>query len=459
MPGTTLSRWTMSFFATALSFLIGGEVMMALGYGFPSADIAAPETLLLVHVVAIGWLSLLMAGALLQFVPVLVARPLCGERFALPALVLIVTGLFALLFGFADLSGGGGWVSLALPTGALLLAAGFSTLVGILAVTLWRARPLPLPARFVAVGLAALAVTTLLGGCFALTLAGIATDGAMAGLVVSGVPLHAILGLAGWLSFTAVGVSYRLLPMFMLSPEKEKCTNRFVLGAGGLALLLVAAAAPAAIAWEAGMAGMLVAALLLGLAAIAVYGGDAVEIYRRRKRRTMELNSRMTIVALAGLLATVPLSAGAVFLGLSEALIGALVFLAAFGWLTFLGLAQLYKIIPFMTWLECYGPVLGRAPTPRVQDLVDERNAVAWFALFGGSVAVATLAILFSHAGLFRIAAVGLLIATIGLVCEFALARRLAHVSSALRHPQGAVRPNLFLPHMPRGGHHGPAAL
>ena len=64
MPGTTLSRWTMSFFATALSFLIGGEVMMVLGYGFPSAEIAAPETLFLVHVIAIGWLSLLMATEL-----------------------------------------------------------------------------------------------------------------------------------------------------------------------------------------------------------------------------------------------------------------------------------------------------------------------------------------------------------------------------------------------------------
>jgi hypothetical protein len=120
----------MSYFATALATLLAAEGLMTAGYGFPAAPIAAPETLVLVHVVALGWLSLLMSGALLQFLPVLVARPLVSERLPLPALACLVSGLAALLLGFLQLGGQlggqvGGEVAARipfLPAGGILLA-------------------------------------------------------------------------------------------------------------------------------------------------------------------------------------------------------------------------------------------------------------------------------------------------------------------------------------------------
>ena len=105
MPGVTLSRWTLSYFAVALAALMVAQVLMAAGFGFPAVPLQAAETLVVVHLVAIGWLSLLMLGALFQFVPVLTARPLHSDRLAGLALVGLVAGLLTLVGGFMHLAG------------------------------------------------------------------------------------------------------------------------------------------------------------------------------------------------------------------------------------------------------------------------------------------------------------------------------------------------------------------
>jgi hypothetical protein len=118
--------------------------------GFPAADVASPDTLVLVHVVSIGWLSMAMCGALFQFVPVLVAKPLFTEKWALPALGLLTAGLTSLVAGFLALGGRlPNWLWL-LPVGAFLLIAGFGPIVVDLGLTAWL-RPTG-PARFVEMG-------------------------------------------------------------------------------------------------------------------------------------------------------------------------------------------------------------------------------------------------------------------------------------------------------------------
>ena len=54
MPGANLSRWTLTYFACALFCLVAAEGLMVMGFGYPGAAIEAPETLIVVHLVAIG---------------------------------------------------------------------------------------------------------------------------------------------------------------------------------------------------------------------------------------------------------------------------------------------------------------------------------------------------------------------------------------------------------------------
>ncbi len=428
----------MSYFSAACLFLVIGQGMMAAGYGYPAADVHAPVTLAVVHILAIGWLGLLMVGALLQFVPVLVAAPLRGRRLALPALGFLILGLLLLVGGFAALAGVEGMSPGLLPFGGLLLVTGFGLVTIMIAATLFAARPLPLPARFIAVGLGALVATILVGAIFTLVLSGAVTHDAAIALVLDAVPLHAALGLAGWLSFTAIGVSYRLLPMFMLAPDEPRATSRAVWWTGAAALALVIACVTAIALGGAAVKWALALAALFAVFAVVLYSTDLVLLFRARRRKSVELNIRASYAAFAALFFAAVLFALPTTRSAAGEGAAAIVYLFVFGWLTGLGLAQLYKIVPFLTWLEYYGPVLGRAAVPRVQDLVEEKRAGVWLCLYYGAVAAATLSLFTDSPAVFRIALVAQFGATVGLIVELVRARALSMVAPPMRYPAGA---------------------
>jgi len=446
MIGASLSRWTLSYFATGLVALLGAEALMLAGFGFPSQGIAAPETLVLVHLAAIGWLSLLMCGALIQFVPVLVNKPLCYPDLPAFALALLIAGLASLLLGFLGMAGAFGpspWLQL----GGIGLACGFALNIWNLGRTMWTARPIGLPARFVAAGLAGLAGVIVFGLVFSFTIGGWSANDVVVRLTSQAVPVHAALGLGGWLTVTAVGVSYRLLAMFMLAPEAERRTSAVALYAGGAAILILLVGGPVCIlVLQRDPTHPLVAALVLATLSLACYGYDVVGLYRARKRKKLELNTRMAAWALCclglGLLLTLLATAS----GEINRSIGALTFLFAFGWLTGLGLAKLYKIVAFVTWLECYGPLLGKRPTPRVQDLIDDARALPWLRLYFVCVGVASAAAFFGAPLVFRAAAGLMLAATVRICTEFVRIRTLRLVSSPLLPQDAGARPRLLLP-------------
>ena len=444
MIGVSLSRWTMSYFAAALLALVAAEIMMAMGYGFPSAALRAPETLILVHVVAIGWLSLLMCGALFQFVPVLVAQPLYSNTLPLPTLLFLLAGFAMLVLGFLQLAGD---IDPSTPFFALasaLLGLGFALVLWNLARTLSAALTVPLPARFVVVGLVGVAATAALGIIFALVFGGTTSYGPFALLMEKGLPLHVVAGLGGWLTFTAIGVSYRLLAMFMLAPELDRTSTKAALSLGAAALGVAVLGGTAAILLGVEVELVLLAAGVPGLASLALYGGDVLHLYRTRKRRNIELNSRMAMLALASLAASVVLTVVLLAFGRLSEHVGAVVFLTAFGWLSGLGLAQLYKIVAFLTWLECYGPVLGKMQTPRVQDLVVEARALKWFWLYFLAVWSGTILLVAGYAFAFQAIAALMLVATGGIITELVRTRLLANVKAVAQLQAGIRKPRLL---------------
>jgi hypothetical protein len=126
-----------------------------------------------------------------------------------------------------------------------------------------------------------------------------------------------------------------------------------------------------------------------------------------------------------------------------DGLIAALVFLIAFGWLGGLTLAQLVKIVSFVTWLETYAPRLGCGPAPRVGDLVAMPRTGWWFLLYYGGVALAAAAFAIAAPTGFRLAMALCLAGTAGITAELIRIRRLSEIKAAAR-PPAHERPRLF---------------
>ncbi|APO78810.1 hypothetical protein AM571_PC01075 (plasmid) [Rhizobium etli 8C-3] len=431
IPGATLSRWTMSYFAAALIFLLLAEGMLAAGLWKPSVDTGDPITLIIVHCVTIGWLGLLMIGALLQFAPVLTGAGLVTERFNLPALATIVAGLAGLICGFAAIKNGSSAAALTMQVATTLLAAGLFGIGAVLFTGLWRGRSAHGAAPFVLLGIICLAVTVILGIGLALVLSGATDAPLIVDLALRALPLHAGFGLGGWMSLAAIGVTYKLTSMFLLSSDTP--TTRAVLAGGACTVLMLGATLSCLFTRREMIEPLLFMSAVAFLATIAVYVTQMRRLYRTRRRKTLELNSVGSIpafallaLATAALVISMPLNA-------DDRIRAAIVYLFVFGWLTGLGLAQLLKIVPFLTWLEAFGPLLGRRPTPRLQDLIKDRRAKSWLAGYYLAVVSAAASIAANNDAGFQISAFAHLICSGGLIFELFQVRILAHVDAVAK--------------------------
>jgi len=424
MPGKQLSRWTMAWFASAVLFLIAALGLMVAGAAGP-AHWDNGRALAVVHLFALGWLGQMMLGALLQFAPVLVARPLALQALALPALLMSTLGVLLLAAGFLALDGWEGGILL-LEAGPVLLAGAFvcgGAMLGgtMIAVGGWRGSE----ARAVLAGLAGLALVWISGAGMVLDLTG---NGP--GQLIEALPLHVAAGVGGWLGLAAFGVSYKLFAMFLLAPEGDSTPRRagFALALVALSLVLGGLTAVlTALSARLAVVGVVIAAL----AAALLYLADIRRLWTTRRRPQPEVNMQMSRAALAFLALVCGLLPFAAAWGGRWA--EAAVFAALVGWLSTLTLAQMIKIVSFLTWIQCFAPRIGKAKVPVVQDLTNAGATRRWLWLWTLGALCGTMALLAETPLLFRLACLALLAAAIGLAAEAVAIRRLSHLSPDAR--------------------------
>ncbi len=400
--GDRVSRWTPTIFACAFLNFVLGQLLLVAGVSWPAEADTSGATFAAVHLLTIGWITLLMFGALFQFVPVLTSRALWSQRLSLATLLFIELGVGGMVGGFFLL--GTAW-------GPLLPAGGGAVMLGMFAgslnliAPLVHKRPWRLSTRFVVAGLVLMVLTVIWGLSLALAFTMPVLAAAIGPIVASGVEYHVLAGIGGWFTLTAIGVSYELLPMFMLAPHDRGAWGRTIFWTALAGFATALAASLIATELADGFVTFIqhVGRIAIG-AAMVLYLIDIGRMYRDRRRRQIELHNRAAVGAFFSLGVALAIVVAGAALNKLDRIAQPLVFLLIFGWLSGLGLSQLYKIVPFLAWLTRFGRRLGTGPVPRVQELVNERTAGGMFAVYFASVAVAAGAAFFDAPLLVRCA-------------------------------------------------------
>jgi hypothetical protein len=375
----------LSFIASGLVALLIGMACIAVRPEILSSYHYNQQVIAITHLITLGWICSVVMGAVYQLVPVALETKLHSERLAQVHWVLHIVGFAGMARMF--------WIwniSLAACFG-LVLGTGVALFVYNIGRTLRRVPRWSVVATGVTSALGWLSLT-IVGG---LLLAAAKLWPISRFDPISQMHAHAHLGGLGFFVILIVGVSYKLVPMFVLSEIQNQRRAR-----ASIIILNV------------GLAGLFVTllfdnALKLPFAAMVVfglvfYGWELVAIVRARQRRALDWGLKYFLTAI-GLL--VPVS----FLGLGLArrdlplngLTGQLEnvygLLALLGVVTFAIMGMLYKIVPFLVWYARYSGEIGRKKVPSLADLYSARLQMIGYWVFLAGLTITTMGTMLGH--------------------------------------------------------------
>lgn len=351
------------FFLTApLFLLVAGLLLMIVPDSLNSRW--TPQALALTHALTLGFLAMVMLGALMQMLPVVagVVIPAGGVVAWLTHLPL-TCGTAALMAGFLN-AGNGFFVF-----GADLLAFGFTVFLAASGMRLARAAGND-TVNGIRLAVVSLLATAVLGVALVLMRSGVWTLGGLQ--IVSAA--HVAFGLLGWVLLLVIGVAYQVVPMFQITPPYPLTLARWL--AGALLVLLIAHAS--GLLLPNGASAWILAVADFGLAAgILIFAVATLWLQSRRRRKLPDVTLEFWRLGMASLIACVLVwLAGRVWpawvTGDTYPLLLGVLFIGGFAVSVVNGM--LYKIVPFLAWFHLQAQLQAKAGTiPNMKQMIAER--------------------------------------------------------------------------------------
>ena len=327
--------------AIALPFLV--DVMD--GYIISSAFAAFS------HLYLLGFVMMVIFGAMYQLLPVVLEAPIFSKDFAYVQFYMYIVGLSMMVCGFAFSS-----LHLLIPYGAVITYMSMLIFCINVFLTFYRLASITLVGKFLLVATFFLFISVSMGLVIGLSLG----HGLFVIDIDAWVRAHILGTLAGFVMMVIMGVAMVLLPMFSLAHgySQKWIESAFYIHTFGVVVVMACLIS--------GYERFVAPLALFIVVSFVLFVIQMVVILKSRVRKQNDYWVKNIIFALFWSTCSLIAMWFNPFLG------GILFF---FGFLLPLIVGHIYKILPFLIWYEKFSPLVGKQKVPLLHQMIHTKVA------------------------------------------------------------------------------------
>ena len=350
------------FLAAIVSFVLLNFLLL-LNYSEIVGHHFNPKILSINHVATLGWITMIIFGAMFQLVPVVLETKLFSEKLAEIQFWIYLPGVIGIVYCFWVFDTGINMTFSAVLLNLAMFIFSFNIIITMKSVKEWN-----VTAWYLAAAIFYLIVTAIAGLLLAINLwtPYVKLDH------LQYLNLHAHIAFIGWVSMVIMGVSFKLIPMFTLShgfPLTNAKLAFWILNVGLLGISTIMHYKDTTFLYYI-FTGLIVLGIIFFLLQIRI-------IFKNRIRKKYDIGIKFSVVAYLMLGLTTILGTFIAFVDYQNIINLTLIYgyMIIFGYISMLIVGQMYKIVPFLVWYHKYSSKVGLEPVPMLKDMFYEKFA------------------------------------------------------------------------------------
>ena len=362
------------FFLTAPIFLIASSLLLI----FYGDEILLhrwlPQTLALTHLITLGFISMSIIGAMFQLLPVLAGCHIPhANRISFIIYILYCPGIVFLAMGFIYSSHLYQILALCLLGSALVI------FLGVISLSLFKSKSIQASAQGIKISIISFWITiflalALLSSYFLPSLP----------LLRQYTELHIGWGMTGWIVIMVTSVAYQVIPMFQITHEYPPLVQRYFSSLIFVSLILWSLFRTYEIQTGHSLQWPIYFIIILCITLIFIFVFLSIKLLSQRKKRMADTSLYFWMSSLLNLLASLLLFVFSQITQTDLAMSIGILFFAGFAMSVNIGM--LYKIIPFLIWLNLHKRLSSSGKRlsgiPSIYEIISHKQSRHLFILY-----------------------------------------------------------------------------